>query len=190
LEVNGNAPVSDGDLARARNEAVQDALRKAVEQVAGKWFPSLESGKKAQLFREQIVGRAETYIQGYRIVSEITTPESYSVTVRATVFAESVRSDLQGLDLIKQTQMNLPVSRISLTIRGLRSYGDYAKCRGTLKDRIVGMREFTLREASWGWVRFDIAIDGTAQKVAEQIQEKLPGDIQYQDDGRVEINLK
>lgn len=190
VEAEGNAPVTGGDLARARSEAVRDALGKAVEQVAVRWLSPREAGGESPVFKEQIAARAEGFIQEYRIVSEITGSDIHTVAVRASVLADSLRKELLELGLVRPTQIDLPVTRISLTIRGIRAYGDYVKCRTILKGGIPGVRDIIPREASWSLARFDVAAEGTVPTLAERLREKLAVEIQYQDDRALEVRLR
>jgi hypothetical protein len=190
VETEGSAPVIGLGLARARNEAVRDALQKAVVQVANRFLVPQDTERKSQLLKEKIYSQAEGFIQDYRLVSETTAMDVYTVAIRVTVFADGIRNELQGLGLIRPNQLKLASARISLTIRGIRAYGDYARCCGILKDRIPGIKAVVLREASWGLARFDIAADGTVPTVAERLREKLTGKIQRQDDRSLEIYLR
>ena len=190
VEAEGSASVTGGDLARARSEAVRDALQKAVERVAGRWLAPQEGAGNPPVFKTQIIARAEGFIQEYRIVSEATAFDVHTVAVRVSVLAESLRKDLLELGLIKPTQRKLPVTRISLTIRGIRTYGDYVKCRAMLKDRIPGIREIIPREASWSLARFAVAAEGTVQTLTERLRETLAVEIQYQDDRVLEVHLR
>ncbi len=190
VEAEGSASVTDGDLARARSEAVREALQKAVEQVVGHWLIPQDAAENSQVLRERVTDQAERFIQEYRIVSETTVLDVHTVAVRASVLAGSLRKDLLELGLIRPARLNLPMTRISLTIRGIRTYGDYVKCRSMLQDRIPGIREISLREASWSLARFDIAAEGTVPVLAERLREKLGVDVQYQDDRVLEVNLR
>jgi hypothetical protein len=190
VETGGSAPVTGGDLARARSEAVRDALQKAVEQVAGRWLSPQDVAAKSPVLKEQIIDRAEGFIQEYRIVSEATVLDVHTVAVRASVLADNLRNDLHLLGLIRPTQLKLPVTRISLTIRGIRTYGEYVRCRGILKDRIPGIREIIPREASWSLAGFDVVVEGTVAALAERLQEKLAVEIRYQDDRVLEVYLR
>lgn len=190
VEAEGSASVTSGDLARARSEAVREALQKAVEQVAARWLSPQDVTGKSQVIRERITGRAEGFIQEYRIVSETTALEVHTVAVRASVLADTLRKDLLELGLIRPTQLKIPVTRISLTLRGIRTYGDYVKCRAILQDRIPGIREIVLREASWSVARFDLGAEGTVPTLAERLREKLAVEIQYQDDRVLEVHLR
>ncbi|MHB8907521.1 MAG: hypothetical protein ACYDAA_01405 [Syntrophales bacterium] len=189
VDAEGSARIAGGDLARARNEAVRDALQKAVEQVAGRWLAPQEAAKKSAVLKEQITDRAEGFIQEYRVDAETTAVDLYTVAIRATVLADSIRADLRELGLIRQTELKPSVSRISLTIRGIRTYGDYVRCREVLKEKIPEIRESVPREVSWGLARFDIAADGTTQTVAERLRDKLAAEIQREDERVLEVQL-
>lgn len=188
VETEGRGRIVGGDLARARNEAVRDALQKAVEQVAGRWINAQEAASKDAVLRELIIDRADGFIKEYRIVSETTGVDLYTVAVRATVLANNIRNDLRGVGLARETQPS--VNRLSLIIRGIRTYGDYTRCRGVLREKMPEIREIIPREALWGLARFDIAAEGTAQAVAERLRDKLAVDIQRQDDLMLEVHLR
>lgn len=190
VEAEGNAYVIGLDLARARNEAVRDALLKAVVQVANRFLAPQDAERKSRLLNEQIYSQAEGFIQDYRLISESSAMDVYTVAIRVTVFADGIRDELHGLGLIRPNQHNLVSAGISLTIHGIRSYGDYARCYGILKERIPGVRAAVPREASWGVARFDVAAEGTIPAVAERLREKLTGEIQSQDDRSLEIHLR
>ncbi len=190
VEAEGSAPIIGLDLSRARDEAVRDALLKAVVQVAKSFLAPQDAERKSQLLKEQIYSQAEGFIQDYRLISETSAMDVYTVAIRVTVFADGIRNELQGLGLIGSNQYKLVSAGISLTIRGIRSYGDYARCYGVLKDRIPGIRAAVPREVSWGLARFDVAAEGTIPTIAERLREKLTGEIQRQDDRSLEIHLR
>lgn len=190
FETEGIAAVIGSDLARARDGAVRDALQKAVTRATGQWLAPQDAGRKYEILRERIYDRAEEFTQDFRILFEISDQDIYSVTVRATIFSDRIRKDLQELGLINPPVQNPTVTRILLTIRGIRTYNDYIRLRGMLKERIPGIREAVLREVSWGLARFDIAAEGTVAAVAERLRKKLAADIQHQDDRFLELNLR
>ena len=190
FETEGIAAVIGSDLARARDGAVRDALQKAVTRATGQWLAPQDAERKYEILRGQIYDRAEEFTQDFRILFEISDEDIYSVTVRVTVFSDRIRKDLQGLGLINPPVQNPSVTRIFLTIRGIRTYRDYVRMRGMLKERIPGIREAVPRETSWGLVRFDIAAEGTVAVVAERLREKLAADIQHQDNQFLELHLR
>lgn len=190
VETEGIAAVVGFNLAAARDEAVRDALQKAVARTAGRWLAPQEEERQYKVLKERLYDRAEGFIQDFRILFEISDSEIYSVTVRATVLAEGIRKDLQELGLITFPLQNPPLIRISLTLRGVRGYGDYVRWRAMLQDLLPGIRAVITREASWGTTRFDVAVEGTVSAVADRLREKLGVEVQQKDDRVLEVNLR
>jgi len=190
VEAEGSAQVIGLDLARARNEAVRDALLKAVEQVANRFLSPRVAEREARLLNEQIYSQAEGFVQDYRLLFETSVMDVYTVTIRATVFADGISGELLRLGLITSYPPTPVAAGISLTIHGIRSYGDYARAYGILKDRIPGVRAAAPREMSWGLARFDISMEGRIPAVAERLRDRLRGEIQSQDDQSLEIRLR
>ncbi|OHE22196.1 MAG: hypothetical protein A2Z43_09050 [Syntrophobacterales bacterium RBG_19FT_COMBO_59_10] len=189
FETEGIAAVTGLDLARARDEAVRDALQKAVERAAGQWLSPQDLDRRYETLKEKIYDRAEGFIQDFRILFEISDLDIYSVRVRVTVFADSVRKDLQGLGLLSPSLRRPSPTGISLTLRGVHDYRSYVRWKGVLKDMLPGIREITPREASWGVARFDVTVEGTAAALSERLREKLGVEVRQQDDHSLEVNL-
>ena len=189
FESEGIAAVIGFDLARARDAAIQDALQKAVAKAMEQWLTPQRAEQNFAQLKERIYDRAEEFTQDYRILFEISDPDIYSVTVRATVFLDSIRKELQDSGLIKTTAQNPVLTRMILTVRGIRTFGDFNRLQIVLKEKIPGIRETLPREATWGMVRFEIVGGGTIATMAERIMEKLAVKILYQDDQTLEIHL-
>lgn len=190
FETEGIAAVIGSDLARARDGAIRDALQKAVMGVTGQWLTPQDGEQKYESLRERIYDRAEELTQDFRILFERSDREIYSVTVRTTVFADRIRKDLHELGIVNRPVQNPSVTRMVLTIRGIRTYSDYMRLRSMLRERIPGIREVVPREASWGLARFDITTEGTVAAAAERLRDRLAADIQRQDDRYLELNLR
>jgi len=190
FETEGIAAVSGYDLARARDGAVRDALQKAVMLATEQWLTPRDAERTYEKLKERIYDRAEEFTQDFRILFELSDQDIYSVTVRATVFSERIKIDLQGLGFLDPPVQTPSMTRFTLTIRGIRGYGDFVRVRGVLKDRTSGIREALLREASWRTANFDVVTEGTVAAVADWIHEKLSVDVKVQDDRSLEFHLK
>lgn len=98
----GVAAVLQGDKAIARDTAINDALRKAVEQAVGTMVSSETVVENYQLIRDSILTKSQGYIQNYKVVSESPSPELYQVTISATVALGDLKNDLSALGILMQ----------------------------------------------------------------------------------------
>lgn len=97
VESTGQAAIIDGDKAAARDKAIDDALRKAVESAVGTMVSAETITENYQLISDRIYSQAEGYVQKYRISEEREEDGVYIVEVRATVATGAVSKDLEGL---------------------------------------------------------------------------------------------
>jgi hypothetical protein len=191
VETEGFAVVIGQNLAQARSGAVRMALQNAVETVSARWLLPVQYSSPDRELREQLLDRAELYILDFRILSESVTSELYTVTVRATVSGQGVRRDLQRLGLAEPGGPDeTAVTRIALRVLGIRDYGDYVRCQGVLQGQIPGLRQFTLREASWGVVLFAIDAEGSAESLGMRLRETTAFEILHQDVRLLEVYLR
>jgi len=102
LESTGTAAVSSSNAALARDAAVADALRKAVEQAAGAFVTSETLVENFQLLSESVYSNAAGYVKSYSIISEGSSGGLYYVTVRAAVKTGDLSGDIGDLGLLHQ----------------------------------------------------------------------------------------
>jgi len=190
VESEGSAIVTDNDRARARSEAVRDALQKAVVEVASAWLLPGHDPQQSDLLREQIYKKAEGFIQDYRVISESVSQDLFTVVIKASVLADNVENDLRGLGLGVPKESQVRMSTISLVIRGIGDYASYSRCRSILREGKTGIREIILREASWGLARFDVMAEASVPVLSGWLHEKMGADIRYQDEKTLEVDLR
>ncbi len=89
-----------GNPAIARDNAIQDALRKAVEQAVGTMVASETLVENFQVVRDNIYNKSQGYVKEYKVVKESPGKDLYAVTISATVSTESLKNDLGALGLL------------------------------------------------------------------------------------------
>lgn len=87
------------DNLRARDDAIQDALRRAVEQGVGVFVDAATQTRDFETVADQIATRAGGYVRTYRIISEGAEGDLYKVTIEAQVVIGPLLDDLIGLGL-------------------------------------------------------------------------------------------
>lgn len=98
----GVAVVLQGNLDVARDAALQDALRQAVEQVVGTMVESDTLVQNFQLVSTNIYTRTRGYVQSYKVLSERQEGTLYKVSVQAVVDIGNLEKDLGALGLLYQ----------------------------------------------------------------------------------------
>src|SRR5262245_65731538 len=73
------------DPAAARDKAIEDALRRAVEQAVGTIVESETAVENYQLLSDKIYSHSSGYVKDYKVVSEKTEGGLVRVTVAANV---------------------------------------------------------------------------------------------------------
>ncbi len=84
----------------ARDQALKDALRKAVEQAVGSFINSETRVENFQLLSDRIYANSEGYVSSYRVLTESREGDMYRVVVRAVVKQERIENDLQAIGIL------------------------------------------------------------------------------------------
>ncbi|MBI5047480.1 MAG: hypothetical protein HZB54_00825 [Deltaproteobacteria bacterium] len=100
VSATGVAPFTPGSEAKAKDMAIQDAMRKAVEQAVGTMVASETVVENYQLIRDSVLTKTQGYIQKYDVVSAGPKGGLYEVTISATVAVENLKTDLAALGLL------------------------------------------------------------------------------------------
>jgi len=95
------------NTANARDQAVQDALRMAVEQAVGTMVSSETLVQNYETLRDEIYARTQGYVQRYDIVDETVVDNLYRVTIEARVAQGRLENDIMALGLL-MSRKNMP----------------------------------------------------------------------------------
>jgi hypothetical protein len=99
VESQGVAAIQ-GNLDISRDNAIQDALRNAVEQATGSLIENQTLVENYQLLSDKIYSQSKGYVQSYEVISEGTDQGLFRVTVRATVSDDNLKNDLKALNVL------------------------------------------------------------------------------------------
>lgn len=84
----------------ARDHAISDGLRKAVEQAVGTFINSETEVKNFTLLKDEIYSHAQGYVSSYRIIDEQKDKDSYRVKLQAKVKLNNIENDLEAIGLL------------------------------------------------------------------------------------------
>ncbi len=170
VETEGTGLIINNDLASARSNAINDALRSAVERAVASLMPlrTLDN-KESQAIRDRIYAKSDQYIHDYKISSERQIPKVYAVNVRSAVFISSIRDDLHTLGLLKIEKDKIPSTEIAVTVKGLTSCAEYIKARELLATKVKGVRNVYQHQIAWGTARLSLDFQGPVQSLSDEL---------------------
>lgn len=113
IEVKGTAPIQNNDLPQAKEMAINDALRKAVEQVAGTFIDIRTESKNYQIIEDTIRANSAGYVANYEVLDCWREQDYYKVQIRATVKRDAVK---QTVDSLKLTLLRAGKPRLMILI--------------------------------------------------------------------------
>lgn len=106
-EAVGLGAITYGDVAAARDRAIDDAKRKAVENVLGTIIDSQTRVENYQMVDDRILSWTQGYISNFQIVSEgKQADDTYEVRIRATVDKADLQKDLTAVQNLIQSMGN------------------------------------------------------------------------------------
>lgn len=99
ITTDGTASILNNDKAMARDVAIQDALRNAVEQVTGAVVSSSTVVENAMTVEDNIYSKAKGYVKAYSVLSEGEADNgmTYNVKVKAQVRAGAIKEDMADI---------------------------------------------------------------------------------------------
>ncbi len=115
VTVTGTAAILNKDATQARDRAIENALRTAVERVVGTMVDSDSLVKDNDLLSDKIYTQTTGYISNYKILSESSDTDSniYSVKVEASVKEGNLSNDLKSLGVLMH-RMDMPRVAVAL----------------------------------------------------------------------------
>lgn len=110
----GTGAIVNDNIAAARDKAIDDALRQAVEQSLGTFIDSQTKVENFMLVEDRILSWSKGYVSHYDIISDQKkSPEMYEVTIDANVDEANLQSDALA---VQNLIMNMGNPRVMFMI--------------------------------------------------------------------------
>ncbi len=143
----GVAVISNNNTAMARDNAISDAQRKAVEQAVGTMVSAETVVQNYETLSDNVYSKTQGYIRSYNVISESPMGNLYQVTIQATVAAGDLKNDLSALGLL-MAKKNYP--RIMMMVAeqniGSQYYTYWWNFGAGHADVIAGQTDMTVTE--------------------------------------------
>lgn len=96
------------DKGQSRDEALRDALRRAVEQALGVTVRSKTLMVDLAVVQDRVTSQAAGYVRTYDVTNESQANGLYRVTIDAVVDTDLIQSDLQGFGALLRSSLGNP----------------------------------------------------------------------------------
>lgn len=149
IKAKGYGTIYGNNKAAARDKAIEDAQRKAVEQAMGTMISSESVTKNFQLISDRILSLSSGYIEKYRVISEKEVDGEVEVEIAAIVGMSKLNDSVQAIkNLIRR--MDRPKIMVLIAEQSIREEGQQfsEKSRGevVLSSTSLGVAENVLIE--------------------------------------------
>lgn len=137
----GVAAIVNKALAPARDKAIDDALRKAVEQAVGTMVTSDTLTEQYKVITDKILAQTAGYVQRYKVLSEKAEGDLYRVKIQAEVGRANLMNDLRALGLLhvlaeKPKVMVIMEEKVA-GVFGTDAWEDVGQAESTIMQRLI-----------------------------------------------------
>lgn len=136
ITVTGEAAIIGGNVESAKDAALLDAFRKAVEQGVGTMIASDTLMENYRIVEDRIFTKARGYVKNWEVLSEYSLGSRYKMEVRCEVSKESIAEDLIALNILQQAKRK-PRIMVVMTEQHLWSYVDQPMSETTLISKFL-----------------------------------------------------
>jgi hypothetical protein len=169
LHVEGSAQIIKNDVARAREEAVKNALEKAIMQASAKILLHKYEEEKFQAVKSVMISKVDRYIKNYRITAENRQQDEYIASLSVVVALATVKDDLFQMGIL-QDQQGKESTSVSLSLKGITKYSDFSHLKTFLQNRPKIVRSIYPCRLEWQQAHCDIIIAGDVQNLAAEFE--------------------
>jgi hypothetical protein len=171
VDAEGTSIITNNDIESARNNAIRDAIQKAVEHAVLSLIPQKTAAEKSQVIRDGIYAKSEDYLHDYRIIGEKQIHTNYNIIIKSKLSVSDIKDNLQALGLLTVSMNEGTFTTAVITVQGLENYADYTKIRELLKTR-TSVKNYHPQRLERGLARLILSIQGgNLQSFADEIMQ-------------------
>ena len=169
LDVEGRADIGRNDVARAREEAVQNAIENAILKATAQLMSISVSDDKFQPVKSVIIDESDKYVNNYKIITEMKKPDSYQVSVHVAVNLVNLKNDLNKMGFMQVVQTVKASPIVLINVKGLKKYTDFLFLKDFLQNRKKIVKNIYPCRFEWQQAHFEVEIMGDAQSLIDEL---------------------
>jgi len=170
VKADGSAEIIKNDVAAAREEAIRNALQRAVlEAAAALLLLSVDDEKFLPVKKSEILENSDKYVSNYKIAAESNNVDAYKITINVLIVLRDLKKDLAKAGLLKISTENIKNTIVYLDFKGAKKYSDFSSLKELLKTRTKIVKNVFPRVFAAQTVLLEIEILETPQALAEEL---------------------
>jgi len=103
----GVASIYKDNIANAREDAINDAIKKTVSGTLEALLSAAQISRNYNIIEENIINKSQQYITNYKVVSEKAIGNIYQVTIQTIIAKSKLKEDLLVLGLLSAQKASL-----------------------------------------------------------------------------------
>lgn len=136
IKAKGYGTIYGGNKTAARDRAIEDAQRKAVEQAMGTMISSETVTENFQMINDRILSLSSGYIEKYRVTSEKVVDNEMQVEISALIGTDKLKDSVQAIkSLIRR--MDRPKLMVLIAEQSIREEGRQSSGKGDSTGHVV-----------------------------------------------------
>jgi len=172
LMVVGSGEMVAGNVGRARQDAILNALKEAVRISLLEFIPASMLEENIVTLNMEIFSRVTQYVQTFKILSETGRDDGHEVLLQAQVDLHKLKDSLSALGLLGEKVVQEEIVRIRMVLAEVSRYPWYREFEDFLREGLEFVRGVQLRSVMTGEFTMDIELAGDIQSFLDALTTK------------------
>ena len=171
LSVEGSVKIKNENVAKAREEAIQNALEKAILETGSRLSELSVNDENFQIIKRIIVQEPDKYIVYYTITQEGRQEQEFNVKANVVVASVALKNDLHKMGFIHNNLKDKNKAGVFLSVKGIKSYATYSKIKNILQSRVNLVKNIYPCTFTWQKAEFEIEMAGDTQSLGVELEQ-------------------
>jgi hypothetical protein len=170
LMVVGSGETIEGDVGKARQSAIMNALKEAVRISLIEFVPSSVLEENDVALHTEIFSRVTQYVQTFKILSETGKADRHEVLLQVQIDLHKLRDSLASMGLLEERVVGEEVVRVRLVLAEVSRYPWYREFEDFLRKDLGFVRDVRLRYVMVGEFTVDVELVGDIQSLLDALK--------------------
>lgn len=189
LMVVGSGEMVEGNVGKARQDAILNALKEAVRVSLLEFIPPYILEENVIALDMEIFSRVTQYVQTYKILSETGKAHEHEVLLQAQIDLHKLRDSLSVMGLLEEKVAEEEVVSVRVVLAGVSRYPWYQAFEDFLREGLKFIREVRLRSVMTGELTLDVEMIGDITHLLEALTTREFGEFTLEVDQGLEDQI-